>query len=349
MWEKVFRRRDPRPDARDGTANAEAVELEARVVAFGESLRTHSFTPDGTDADVLPRRDLGKALDAYDAAARALTAGADGGPDAEGVLRALHAGRHALDRLDARLAGRPRPRHTPLCFFDARHGPATTHVRWTPSDGEPSMVAVCAADGVQVREGREPLMSRSTRAALASRKVTGRGTTSHRVELPRERPVVLVVRTERAARVEVRVEDKAGRSSRFYPLGGGVDPVVARVAVPGEHRALGFTVTFPDGEEVGWTADAASLRAVPEVGDGMRGDGCDVVRFEGAAEGWVLRHRGRGPVAIEALDDDLAFWASVASGSGDVDLEFRWPGPGHYQVRAGGTWLLEAADASDAS
>ncbi|WP_026413323.1 hypothetical protein [Actinomadura oligospora] len=343
MWGKVFKRRGHGPGARDGADGTEARELEARVVAFGEALRAHPFTP---DTDPSTRRELGRALDAYDEATKALNSRDDSGaPDEDGVLRALDGGRLALDRLDARLAGRPLPEQLPLCFFDARHGPGTTRVRWPPSRSG-RMVAACAADAVQVREGREPLMSRRVREALTSER-PGRGTTSHQVELPRERPSVLVVRTDQATRVEVRFEDKVGRSSRFYPLGGGVDPVIARVPAPGKRRTLKFTVAFPDGDEIKWTADAESAHAVPIVGDdGMRGDGSDVIRFEGAAEGWRLRHRGNGPVALEALDDDLAFWTRVASGDGDVDLEFRWPGPGYYQVRAGGTWLLEPAGAS---
>ncbi|MFC5185946.1 hypothetical protein [Actinomadura harenae] len=325
MWEKTSKRRDHRPDA-------DAADLEAQVIAFGESLQAHTATPD----DAKSRRDLSRALDAYDAATKAL----DGTPDAERTLRALHTGRQALDRLNARLTGRPRPQQLPLCFFDARHGPATTHARWGSSNGRPITIAVCAADALHLKEGRAPHMSRTVQEAFAS-ELPGGSTTSHQVELPRERPRVLIVRTERPARVELRFENKDRRSSRFYALGGGPDPVVARVPAPGTRRTLRFTATFPDGEAAAWTVSAEPAHTIPNVDDdGRRGDGSDVIRFEGTAEAWILRHRGRGQVALEALDDDLAFVASVASGDGDVDLEFRSPGPGYYQLRAHGTWLL---------
>lgn len=289
MRGKIFGWRARPGKGRDGQVNAGFAAAEAKVVAFGEALRTHGFTPAGTDADKLPLRELGRALDAYEQATKAL----DGEPDVDAVLHALDEGQRALDRLDARLAGRPLP--------------------------------------------QPPVQASGT----------AKNTKSHRVEVPREQPAVVEFRTEQPARIDVRVTDRAGHGSRLYPLGGGVDPVVAHVPVPGKRRALEFTLDFPDGDEVAWTARAASVQDVPDVGDGLRGDGTALVHFEEGRTGrGALRNRGRGQVALEALDDGLAFWVNVASGTGDVDLEFRWPGPGYYQVRTSGTWALEVPDAS---
>ncbi|MFI6518538.1 hypothetical protein ACIBF1_23485 [Spirillospora sp. NPDC050679] len=48
--------------------------------------------------------------------------------------------------------GRP-----PLCYFDARHGPATERANWTPPDEPPRLIEVCAADARRLSEHRAPL------------------------------------------------------------------------------------------------------------------------------------------------------------------------------------------------
>jgi hypothetical protein len=61
--------------------------------------------------------------------------------------------------LEARVAGEPLPQRLPPCFFDSRHGQATTEVRWAPSGGAKRLIAVCAADAVHLREGAPHLLS----------------------------------------------------------------------------------------------------------------------------------------------------------------------------------------------
>ncbi|MGI5166995.1 hypothetical protein ACQEU3_21860 [Spirillospora sp. CA-253888] len=45
----------------------------------------------------------------------------------------------------------------PLCYFDARHGPAAERVTWAPPDEPPRLVEVCAADAQRLSEHRAPL------------------------------------------------------------------------------------------------------------------------------------------------------------------------------------------------
>ncbi|WP_073756751.1 hypothetical protein [Streptomyces sp. CB03234] len=136
------RRAEPDPD------------LAAEVTAFGELLTAHSFQPGtpGTPPEAV--EDWARALDAYEAAGRALRR--DGRED---VLRHLDDGRNAMACLESRLTGGPLPARLPLCFFDPRHGPSTAEVPWTPPSGTRRPVPVCAADEVRLREGSFPIAS----------------------------------------------------------------------------------------------------------------------------------------------------------------------------------------------
>lgn len=128
--------------------------LAAEVTAFGELLAVHPFRPGtpGTSPEAVA--DWTLALDAYEAAGRALRH--DGRED---VLRHLDDGRYAMACLESRLTGGPLPVRLPLCFFDPRHGPSAAEVPWTPPGGAQRQVPVCAADQVRLREGSLPIAS----------------------------------------------------------------------------------------------------------------------------------------------------------------------------------------------
>ncbi|MFI5721915.1 hypothetical protein [Streptomyces cyaneofuscatus] len=119
------------------------------MTAFGELLAEHSFAPSdpGTPPEAVD--DWARALDAYDAASRALHRR----KQVRSVPQLLQQGMNALVDLDARLAGEPLPQRLPPCFFDPRHGQATTETWWAPRDGAKRLIAVCAADAVRLREG----------------------------------------------------------------------------------------------------------------------------------------------------------------------------------------------------
>ncbi|MFE3718490.1 hypothetical protein [Streptomyces cyaneofuscatus] len=124
------------------------------MTAFGELLAEHSFAPSdpGTPPEAVD--DWARALDAYDAASRALHRR----KQVRSVPQLLQQGMNALVDLDARLAGEPLPQRLPVCFFDARHGPSTTEAWWAPRDGAKRLIAVCAADAIRLREGSPCLL-----------------------------------------------------------------------------------------------------------------------------------------------------------------------------------------------
>ncbi|KES06268.1 hypothetical protein BU52_16205 [Streptomyces toyocaensis] len=173
--------------------------------------------------------------------------------------------------------------------------------------------------------------------------MSGKGDGRQRVALPeRRQPAVLVVRTERPAHITVLVDQPQGRRPRGYQLHSADGPVVARIPLSrgGGRREAGFRLEFRDGVRVRWSASAEPPDAVPEFDVHTGGQGFDVVRYRGTAGPGVLRHRGRGTVVLQALDDELAEWATLGEGLGDCDIAVTWPGPGYYQVRAHGAWIL---------
>ncbi|MFD3658866.1 hypothetical protein [Streptomyces sp. NPDC058620] len=145
-WRGLFRRR--RAD--------ELAPIDADITAFGEELARHVFVPTGQDSDALVTEDLRRALEAYERAKNDFVGDRDR-QDAEDVMRALADGRHALACASARAAGDLLPTRRPPCFFDPRHGPSTAAVRWSPPEGAPRLVDVCAADAIRIQEGHAPI------------------------------------------------------------------------------------------------------------------------------------------------------------------------------------------------
>ncbi|MEV0170378.1 hypothetical protein AB0I00_04495 [Streptomyces sp. NPDC050803] len=344
----------------------ELAAVEARITAFGVALDEHDFSPGEAGATDAMRADLGLALDAYEEAKRAFIGDRDQ-EDALDVLPALDDGWHALACLDARRAGRPLPRRLPLCFFDARHGRAVRELPWAPADGAARNVAVCAACGVRLEEGRgrgggalpvrrgagsgpvvrQPGRVRTDTPPEPGKRTSGQGPGSARVSLPVVgRPAVLVVRTDSVEQLTV-VLLLRGNQRKGYTLGDGFEPVHARVPLrrSGNREVARFQVEFRGGARADWEAWAELVDALPEFTEQIHGRGGDLVRYAGPGGPAVLRHRGRGDVRLLALDDDLAEWAEAARGKGDADLPFRLPGPGVYQVQARGSWVIEAAGA----
>ncbi|WP_411082983.1 hypothetical protein [Streptomyces sp. cmx-18-6] len=123
------------------------------MTAFGEMLAEHSFAPGRPGTPPKALDDYERALDAYDAASRALHRR----NRMETVPQLLQQGMSAMVDLEARVAGEPLPQRLPPCFFDSRHGSATTEVTWAPGDGAKRPIAVCAADAVRLSEGSPPV------------------------------------------------------------------------------------------------------------------------------------------------------------------------------------------------
>ncbi|MFB6958215.1 hypothetical protein ACFCYB_14490 [Streptomyces sp. NPDC056309] len=335
-------------------------EIEAEITAFGEALDVHSFSPGQPDATDEIRAELARALDAYEQAKRDF-AGARTRANALDALRALDAGRHALACLEALLAGRSLPEHMPLCFFDAGHGQAAQQVSWAPPGGVARNIAVCAADAVRLTESPSPITPQpgpSSRARAQPREAKPRTTTSvrapqphvsgkggsgeqtHQLAMPSYRPAVMVFSTNGQARLHLRFEGKKGRSSRLYRLSGDGTPITARIPLPERNKTIAFRV-FAAGDREAWTATAAPLREVPRFHDEINGTGSDVVHYRGEPGPGVLQYAGPSLIQLEALDDRLAYWVTVAEGRAG-EHTFQWPGRGYYQVRSAGGWSLSA-------
>ncbi|MFE4755048.1 hypothetical protein ACFRIB_33090 [Streptomyces mirabilis] len=211
--------------------------LEAKITAFGEALNAHSFSPGQPAATDAMRAELSRALDAYEQAKRDFVGGQTWA-DALDVVRALDEGTHALACLDALLTDGPLPERMPLCFFDARHGRAVRQVRWAPPGGIARDIAVCAADAVRLAENPSPIAPRpeavsrlpgaqprtakfpkTTPVSAPQPQVSGKGSSgaqTHQLAMPSYRPALMVFSTNELARVDLRFEDKKGRSSLLY-------------------------------------------------------------------------------------------------------------------------------------
>ncbi|MFI1890365.1 hypothetical protein [Streptomyces jumonjinensis] len=347
---------------RNRRRTAELAGIEAEITAFGTAVDEHAFAPGQPGATDGMRADLARALDAYDEAKRAFTGDRDRDrADALDVLRALDEGRHALACLDARLAGAPLPARLPRCFFDPRHGPSTTEVVWSPAEGAARRIAVCAADAVRLADGRSPMAPPSrTPAAVRTRNAlppaprgdragretagAGPGLSTPRIALPVVgEPAVLVFRTEHPTRVTLGFDaPKKHGPPMTYALTGGPDPVVALVPLvrSGNRSVVRFSVDFPQHDHSPWHARSEPLDTVPVFDDSVHGHGYGLLHYTGEPGPAVLRHRGRGPVQLQALDGDLAEGTAVAATKGDGAAAFVWPGPGFYQVRSRGAWAL---------
>ena len=289
--------------ARDESALA---EIEAEITAFGEALHAHSFSPGQPGATDAMRAELARALDAYEQAKQEFVGGR-ARADTLDVPRALDEGRHALACLDALLTDEPLPERMPFCFFDTRHGRAVRQARWAPPGGIARDIAVCAADAVRLTESPSPSPSLvaprpepvsklpftqprtatfPTTAPLSAPQpqVSGKGSSgelTHQLALPSYRPVLMVYSTNERGRVNLRFEDRKGRSSWLYRLTGDGAPLIARIPLPEAKKAVAFRVFAAGGREA-WTATPAPLREVPRFYDEIDGTGSDVVHYRGS-------------------------------------------------------------------
>nr|WSY51504.1 hypothetical protein OG999_16170 [Streptomyces sp. NBC_00886] len=133
------------------------VVVDEDITAFGEELDRLEFHPAEPGADDAMRADYERALDAYEQA-KSYMAAATKPEDVRAVTQALEDGRFSLAQLAARREGRPLPERRAPCFFDPRHGPSVADATWTPPDGAPRSVPVCAADQARLADGRDPMI-----------------------------------------------------------------------------------------------------------------------------------------------------------------------------------------------
>lgn len=80
--------------------------------------------------------------------------------DVLAVHTLLREARFHLARADAIAYDEEPPSSSEPCFFDPRHGPATTEVAWAPLGAEPAPVAVCRDDADRIAHGYAPRLRR---------------------------------------------------------------------------------------------------------------------------------------------------------------------------------------------
>lgn len=125
------------------------------VTLLGEELRRLDTQVEGHPLDPDARSDYQVALDAYEAAQRAVKGirKADG---ISSVTDTLATGRYAITCVQARLRGEPVPERRVPCFFNPQHGPSTTDIVWTQPKVGTRTVPACAQDAARIRSGDEP-------------------------------------------------------------------------------------------------------------------------------------------------------------------------------------------------
>ncbi|MFJ6463026.1 hypothetical protein ACIQM0_18615 [Streptomyces sp. NPDC091387] len=152
----LHRRSRKKKEERERTElEALRVVVDEDITAFGEELDRLGFSPSEPGATDDMRQDYTRALDAYDRA-KTQMAEATRPHDVQQVTGTLEQGRFTLATLAARRGGDPLPGHRLPCFFDPRHGPSASDVRWAPEGGAPRPVPACAADAARMADGGEP-------------------------------------------------------------------------------------------------------------------------------------------------------------------------------------------------
>jgi hypothetical protein len=125
------------------------------VTQYGEQLSRLGQVLAGRELDAATRDDYQTSLDLYEQAKRAVSR-LDDLDAVSSVTGMLADGRYALACVQARVTGRPVPERRVPCYFNSQHGPSTTDVVWTPSNGGTRKVAACAQDAARIAAGDEP-------------------------------------------------------------------------------------------------------------------------------------------------------------------------------------------------
>ncbi|MFD5700567.1 hypothetical protein [Streptomyces lasiicapitis] len=149
-------KRRKREDEQRAALEKLRVVVDEDITAFGEELDRLDFHPAEAGADDAMRADYERSLDAYEKA-KSFMAAAERPEQVRAVTQALEDGRFSLALLAARREGRPLPERRAPCFFDPRHGPSVKDAEWTPAEGAPREVPVCAADAVRLADGADPM------------------------------------------------------------------------------------------------------------------------------------------------------------------------------------------------
>ena len=128
---------------------------ESDAVLFGEELARLDAAVGQAGLDEESRTDYQTALDSYESALRTVDR-LGTIDDVVELVNTLSVGRYAVACVRARVEGGPLPAYRIPCFFDPRHGPASTDVLWNPPGQGTRKVPACAQDAARKAVGDEP-------------------------------------------------------------------------------------------------------------------------------------------------------------------------------------------------
>lgn len=150
----VRRRRADRRDAEVELVSVARL-AEEDAVTFGEELARLDVRVAGAELGDDARVDYQSALDCFETALRVVDRLRTIDHVSE-VVDTLAAGRYAAACVVARIEGTPLPAFRIPCFFDPRHGPASTEVLWTAPGHGTRKVPACRQDAERHARGAEP-------------------------------------------------------------------------------------------------------------------------------------------------------------------------------------------------
>lgn len=154
----LWGRRRRREEARVAAEELEAIIrlADEDTTLLGEQLGALGRASEGAGMDEQTREDYQGALDAYEAAKRAVPRLMNAA-EVSGVVDTLTTGRYLLACVRAAFEGRPRPEMRTPCFFNPQHGPSVRDVRYTIPGGHGTrVVPACAQDAARVEAGEKP-------------------------------------------------------------------------------------------------------------------------------------------------------------------------------------------------
>jgi hypothetical protein len=147
LWDRKI----DRDVARDELAGVRRL-AEEDITQLGEELGR--CEAEISRLDEQGRVDYRKALDAYEAAQRAVPR-LRSAEEVSKITDTLSQGRYALSCVRARVAGEPVPEWRTPCFFNPQHGPSVCDVSFRIS-GAIRQVPACAQDAARVEDGERP-------------------------------------------------------------------------------------------------------------------------------------------------------------------------------------------------
>jgi hypothetical protein len=152
--DRIRTRRDDKAQAAEELASIRTV-AEADAVLLGEELAQLDARTAASELDQDADADYQAALEAYESALQ-LVDRLESVDDVGRVVDTLAVGRYAVACVLARAEGTPPPKFRVPCFFDPRHGPASTEVRWNRPGRGTRLVPACAQDAARQAAGASP-------------------------------------------------------------------------------------------------------------------------------------------------------------------------------------------------